>query len=330
MATNAGIKSIVHVLDLLTKFGPETLPPEAADAAIRLRQIIGTRNVVAVGVGEKLKESKGTGLLALRFYVRRKLPINKLKAASRIPTAVPGELRRGTAPVLTDVIVLGPIKLDGVSIRPGDSMGHVKVSAGTFGALVTANGRIELLSNSHVLALSGKAKKGDAILAPARDDGGESPRDVIAHLSKFKRFVTGGAFVNKADCALATPVLERLDDFKSAVPRVGVPSGTITAKRGMKIVKVGRTTGRTFGVVQDTHFRFVLKYQGVGNVGFTDQVLCSRYSAPGDSGALVIDRESGCATGLHFASAPEGSVFSPIAAVLQALGGPSLVTKRPA
>ena len=95
----------------------------------------------------------------------------------------------------------------------------------------------------------------------------------------------------------------------------------------MKIVKVGRTTGKTFGVIHDVHFRFAFTYEGVGRVGFRDQVLCTRYSAPGDSGSLVLDRKSKRAVGLHFASAPQGSVFSPIDAVLEALGSPSLVTK---
>ena len=69
-----------------------------------------------------------------------------------------------------------------------------------------------------------------------------------------------------------------------------------------------------------------MDYDEVGGVGFVDQVLCTRYTKPGDSGSLVLDKESGKAVGLHFAGANGGSVFSPIDDVLEALGV-TLVTK---
>jgi len=314
----ATVKEVVHVLDLLTKPGIEALPPKVAVPAFQLRRLLGTKNIVAVGVGEKVTDGKGTGRLALRFYVRRKVKLNKLKASEAVPPAVHPALAQTNAVVPTDVIVLGQLRLD-AAIKPGDSLGNIRVSAGTFGALVRHNRQLEVLSNSHILARSGKGRKGDKILSPAKDDGGKAPDDVVALLTRFLKFVVGGAFVNKADCAVAAPVAGRLQDFRSAIPGVGVPKGTIAPKRGMKIVKVGRTTGKTTGVIEDIHFRVVFPYPGVGKVGYVDQVLCSRYSAPGDSGSLVLDKQTKRAVGLHFASAPEGSVFSPIENVLKAL-----------
>ena len=82
------------------------------------------------------------------------------------------------------------------------------------------------------------------------------------------------------------------------------------------------------GTVRDVHFRFVLEYPGVGNVGYVDQVLCTRYTRPGDSGSLVLDPASGRAVGLHFAGASGGSVFSPIDHVLKGLNV-RLVTSPP-
>jgi hypothetical protein len=252
--------------------------------------------------------------------------LNQLNAAEAVPPAVDPALNPGGAAIPTDVIVLGKIRLDATLITPGDSIGHVKVTAGTLGALVRNKGKLALLSNSHVLARSGKAKRGEAILSPAKDDGGKAPRDVVARLLKFKKFVTGGAFVNTADCAIATPVAERLKDCRSVIPGVGVPTGKIVPKRGMKIVIVGRTSGKSTGTIEDVHFRFVFNYEGIGKVGFTDQVLCTRYSSPGDSGSLVVDRATKRAVGLHFAGAPNGSVFCPIGNVLKALDI-TLVTK---
>jgi hypothetical protein len=64
----------------------------------------------------------------------------------------------------------------------------------------------------------------------------------------------------------------------------------------------------------------VLDYTGVGEVGFLEQVLCSRYSKPGDSGSIVVDKKSKSIVGLHFAGANGGSVFNPIADVIEGLG----------
>jgi hypothetical protein len=88
----------------------------------------------------------------------------------------------------------------------------------------------------------------------------------------------------------------------------------------MKIVMRGRTSGDSEGVVEDIHFSTVLQYQGVGKVGFIDQVKCTRYSKGGDSGSIIVDKKSGNIVGLHFAGSEEGSIFNPISEVINALG----------
>jgi hypothetical protein len=211
-------------------------------------------------------------------------------------------------------------------VQPGYSISHVEASAGTIGAVVKKGKQLHLLSNSHVLALSGTAKKGDSIIYPGDLDGGAAPDDVIATLSGFKEFELGTEFVNRVDCAIARPKPERLQDLLAEIKGIGLPKGTIKPKRGMKVIKVGRTTGKTTGEIRDVNFRFVLTYDEVGEVGFIDQVLCTRYTKPGDSGSLVLDGKSGKAVGLHFAGASGGSVFCPIDEVLKALGV-KLVTK---
>ena len=179
---------------------------------------------------------------------------------------------------------------------------------------------LHLLSNSHVLAVSGTAAKGDAIVYPGKADAGKMPKDQVAKLTGFKKFVTGGEFVNRVDCAIAQPLSARLADLTSKIKGLSIPKGTIAPRRGMKVTKVGRTTNKTKGEIRDVHFRFVLHYPEVGDVGYRDQVLCTRYTAGGDSGSLVLDEATGRAVGLHFAGANGGSVFSPIDEVLKALG----------
>jgi len=73
-------------------------------------------------------------------------------------------------------------------------------------------------------------------------------------------------------------------------------------------------------VVEDVNFRVVIDYPDVGEVGFLEQVLCSRYTKPGDSGSIVVDKKSKAIVGLHFAGADGKSIFNPIADVIAALG----------
>jgi hypothetical protein len=295
----------------------------------RVRRIIKSENVVALGIGEKISKRKPTGTLALIFYVAKKVPLKKLAPEMVVPPSV-AATPAGEPSVPTDVVVLGKmrpeIRATWNPVQPGFSIGHVDTSAGTIGAVVNKGKQLHLLSNSHVLALSGTAKKGDSIIYPGDLDGGAVPDDVVATLSGFKEFELGTDFVNRVDCAIALPKPERLKDLLAEIKGVGLPKGTIKAKRGMKVIKVGRTTGKTKGEIRDVNFRFVLTYDEVGEVGFIDQVLCTRYTKPGDSGALVLDTKTGKAVGLHFAGASGGSVFCPIDEVLKALGV-KLVTK---
>jgi hypothetical protein len=236
----------------------------------------------------------------------------------------------GSEAVTTDVIEVGrviPEKLVTRNpIQPGYSIGHVNVTAGTFGALVTRGRAYGALSNSHVLAAAGKGKNGDVVLYPGKADGGK-PADRVAKLARFRPFKAGGAYVNTVDAAVATFDKAVLKRVRSEIKNLGVPKGTIRkATLGMAITKTGRTTATTKGKVIGVAARLQINYPGVGLVGFRDQVLCTRYSKPGDSGSLVLEQKSKKALGLHFAGGPGGSFFNPIETVLRAMGA-KLVTK---
>jgi hypothetical protein len=72
-------------------------------------------------------------------------------------------------------------------IPAGVSIGHYKVTAGTFGVMVTdkTTGERFILSNNHVLANSNNAVIGDTILQPGAIDGGLNPGDKVATLERF-------------------------------------------------------------------------------------------------------------------------------------------------
>lgn len=329
-------KKLIQALDLLTlppaEGEIESLGPGTSSRIDKTRSVIEQDNVVAVGISEKISDSTDTGKLAVTFYVDKKRPLSRLSAEEVIPPAM--LLDVNAEPVPTDVIEIGQPQLEMPAslprkaknpIQPGYSIGHFQATAGTLGAIVKKGGKLYLLSNSHVLAESGKGKKGDKILFPGDADGGILDDDVIGELEDFIAFQVGGAMVNRTDCAIATPLPERLGSLIADIFEVGLPTGTLKAKRGMKVIKSGRTTHTTEAEIRDVNFRMTIKYpNGIGKVGFFDQVLCTRYTEGGDSGSLVLEKNSKKAVGLHFAGYPDehgvmGSVFNPIQDVLKEL-----------
>ena len=311
-------KDVVRALTLLTQ-----RRAGIRDDAKPLRNLLRQRRVVGVGVAEKITRNQPTGELALTFYVEKKLPLEEIPEQELIPPEVPRSISGGRA-IPTDVVALGRLRshanVTRQLIQPGFSIGHVKAPAGTLGAIViSSTGHPQALSNSHVLARSGRAKTGDKVLYPGEFDGGKAPQDVLGRLVKFRKFRTGGNFVNDVDCAVASIDAGLLSRVTPIIKGLGAPKGITKPRRGMTVVKVGRATGHTTGVIRDVHLSFWMHYDGIGEVGFRNQVLCSRYAAPGDSGALVLEKGTMKAVGLHFAGAERGSVFNPIDKVLAAM-----------
>jgi hypothetical protein len=330
MASEQKIRQVLDLLTIAPAAQAESLRAVQNSAAREhsksLRdQILLQDNIVGVGISEKVSKGKKVKKLALTFYVEKKIPLHDLRASEAIPATVPESIS-GPSAIPTDVVVVGKIRPQGNPfitrhpVQPGFSIGHKNITAGTLGAVVMKGKEIFLLSNSHVFADSGLGKKGDAILYPGPADGGIDPTDIVAILEKFHPFVNTVQFVNEVDCAIARPTAAGLAKINRQIKDLGFPKGTIKAKRGMKIVKVGRTTRKTVGEIKDVNFRTQITYDGVGKIGFMEQIFCTRYSEGGDSGALVLDKATGKAVGLHFAGSEEGSMCNPIDTVLKHMG----------
>lgn len=171
-----------------------------------------------------------------------------------------------------------------------------------------------------MLADSGRGKKGDAVLYPGPSDGGEVDDNTVAKLQAFKAFDKKGTFTNTIDAALAEVLEDHLDAIDLELAGVKKPLKIATPVRDMKVIKRGRTTGDTESVVRDTDFRILVNYgEGIGVIGFTGQVRCDTYTAAGDSGSIVVDKDTGAIVGLHFSGSSKGSVFTPIKTVMAAL-----------
>lgn len=282
--------------------------------------------VQALGIGQKITDGVDTGELALRVYVEQKQPDRKIDQP--VPKRVEA---MGTGSITTDVLEIGRLDAElytGTSdpLAAGVGIGNaLDGKVGTLGALVRRrrDGASALLSNAHVLARDGLGELGEAILQPAAPDGGDARRDRIAKLAAFEAFeFTEVGFPNLVDAAIAELMGER--PSQDEIRLLGhAPKGiTKNVRRGMHVHKVGRTSDLTTAIIQDVHFRLHFPLRRSANrrarVGFRDQVMCSRFTAPGDSGSLVLS-STGRAVGLHFAGSMAASIFNRIDHVLEAL-----------
>ncbi len=129
---------------------------------------------------------------------------------------------------------------------------------------------------------------------------------------------------NAVDCALAQVVDPRAVRA-TFLPGVGrLKSGKpVHAAEGMRVHKVGRTTGYTRGVVFDVAVDVTVDY-GFGRATFGDQVLVrgergGAFSDHGDSGSVIVDRRTKRPTALLFAGSSTHTIGNHLSEVLRQL-----------
>ncbi|MDT0164640.1 hypothetical protein Q9R32_03620 [Actinotalea sp. AC32] len=213
-------------------------------------------------------------------------------------------------------------------LRPGVSIAHVDVTAGTLGAFVRVGGVLHALSNYHVLAGSPDAREGDVVLQPGPADGGSAPEDQVGTLAAYVPLDAGAPARVDAAVALLTD-----DDVVLEYP-AGRVTTTSTVLGAETVEKIGRTTGTTRGRITAIELDdVVVGYgPGTGDVSFDGQVEVEGlgdgpFSRGGDSGSLVYLPGTCAAVGLLFAGSETGgengaglTYVNPIDAVLEALG----------
>lgn len=275
-------------------------------------------NVNAVGIGYKETKSKITDELCIKVFVKQKLKESALSKTHIIPKKIDG--------IATDVFEIGEIHAQANTAKvrpakPGFSIGHFKITAGTFGAIARDQCypcNYYILSNNHVLANSNAAAIGDAILQPGRVDGGINPRDRIARLSKFVPINFGNIdLYNLVDAAIAKPLDSNF--VIGAIHKLGIPTGTEEASLNMDVIKTGRTTGTTAEKVIGIDATVAVNYGASGTAYFRDQFLTNDMSDGGDSGSLLLNRKNRKAIGLLFAGSSTVTIFNNIHNVMMAL-----------
>ncbi len=315
---------------------------------VHTQDLLNRRNVVGVGLGYKVSAGGMTDELSLVVSVTHKVHPDALSPKDMVPQVLNG--------VKTDVVEMGIIRAFDLGPRdrwrpvvpPGVSVGHYRITAGTFGCLVRRGEQVFILSNNHVLADVNGGKAGDAILQPGPSDAG-TPQDQIATLAdyvpidfgtapaecsvadwsaKLLNYVAGAlgsqhqlqavkqtAGVNRVDAALAAPLSPDL--VGSEILYIGAPAGVGGATLGTPVQKTGRTTGHTQGTITQIEATLRVDYGGRSAL-FTGQLVAGAMSQPGDSGSAVLDMD-GRVVGLLFAGSDVATIINPIDEVFSAL-----------
>lgn len=323
---------------------PESTPPFDAQSLAGIREaksasverMMTLPNISAVGIGYKNADRGNRDAVCLVVGVTHKLPLNALREADRIPSAILG--------VMTDVVETGAFTAWGAQVqrlrpaRPGLSIGLAgEPSAGTFGCLVQRDGRRFVLSNNHVIGKSNQAPLGSVVVQPAVLDGGGRD-DRIGRLAEFIPIAFEGDPApkpagqrtraaratgrpvnapgrNRVDCALVAPDNEAL--IAPEVLGIGAPQGAGLPGLGTRVQKSGRTSGCTRGEIVQVDVSVKVDFAGRTAV-FVDQAMAGAMSADGDSGSAVLNMQEQV-VGLLFAGSATYTLINPIQFVLSAL-----------
>ncbi|MFL5817566.1 MAG: DNA/RNA non-specific endonuclease [Conexibacter sp.] len=299
----------------------------ALEAAVRqvADEYLKDPNINSVGLGYKVVDGRRTDELALQFTVDEKLAPEALESAAT--TTIPDQITTASGITLpTDVIPrtfkTHPVLVEpGVKpdrkrrldpMQPGASVGNARSQeAGTLGCLVadTASGAVRMLSNWHVFH-GPEGQLGDPIAQPGPFDDNRAEANVCGKLERSFLGLAG-------DCAIASiagrPALDETLELGVAVRQIADPA------LGDRLVKSGRTTAVTYGVVKRIHTVSKLRYGteqhqiGGFEIGPDDAHPAENgeISMGGDSGSawMAVDHD-GDATdvivGLHFAGETGG------------------------
>lgn len=290
---------------------------------VNLMSYLQQPNINSVGIGYKVIDGQTTKKLAVQFTVDEK--ISNLESITELGSMpIPKSFQVDGEDVSTDVLqrsyepaykIVSEVsrnqrkdRLD--PVVPGISCANVNVTAGTLGGLVydTEDGTPYILSNWHVLHGS-NGEIGDPIVQPGPlDDNSGVSRNRVGTLVRSHLGLAG-------DCAIST--ISGRDANPTILDLDVTPVRVAKAELGDRVVKSGRTTAVTHGIVTRVAVTSRIDYQGTVGVqsigGFEiepDPDLPApndEISMGGDSGSfwLTKDPKTGevldVVVGLHFA-----------------------------
>jgi uncharacterized protein YjbI with pentapeptide repeats len=287
-----------------------------------------SRNLVGVGIGEKVRGGERTGAWAVVFFVRHKLPAARVPEAHRLPSELGG--------FPTDVVDAGVFRLH--SPGPGNGISADKRPGnppqipgwGTLGTLVRIRptlAPVHLLSAAHVLTDANRQPgPGTVIFAPPIGASGFAAVATLRATCLADRYRAAKNDYVTVDGGVAE-FLQDLDDATLKAIQ-GLPSGLGTAKIGTDVEKTG-LNGRTDGTIAYTDVDIKNFLTPVPHPEYLNQILIrpqnatSPFSQQGDSGSLIVTREERAAVALLIGESFDGierlTFAAPIEEVLTAL-----------
>ncbi|PMD89873.1 endonuclease [Siphonobacter sp. BAB-5405] len=199
-------------------------------------------------------------------------------------------------------------------IVPGISVSHHQLSAGTLGCIVygRTDGTPYVLSNWHILQ-GPLGQLGDTIVQPGPHDDNRIERNRLGRLVRSHLGAAG-------DCAIASIETRNFD--ASVFELDVVPNQLGEPELGDTVVKSGRTSGVTHGIVTRVHtmakinYGFPIGEQSIGGFEISldpDHLpMGGELSQAGDSGSIWLfktaeGQPSMIMAGLHFAGESSGS-----------------------
>ncbi|MPQ43471.1 hypothetical protein [Clostridium tarantellae] len=183
-----------------------------------------------------------------------------------------------------------PKLIAGMPISP------VEKGVGTLGAIVFDNKTNEpyILSNNHVLCSYNTLKSANIIYRGYLDG---SSGALIAKLKKWVNLeINNMNSDNTLDCALAK--LEENVPYTTEIPKVGTVTQTTKPILNMPVIKNGKTTLDTKGIILSTNTTVKAGFGEYGYCFFKDLISMNRMSTYGDSGSLIVSTEEKKAVGL--------------------------------
>lgn len=297
------------------------------------QRLLALPNVLHVSVGLKETGGKLSDQLCVRVYVKQKKAREQLAATEAVPAKISG--------VPTDVNVVGSFEFseDNTRYRPikggiqitnriidvNDAGTGTQLSRGTLGcvAIDTTDNAPVILGNWHVM-FANSGRKGDKIFQPPPTSVPPTnlavvplrPSDNIDKIAVLRR----SAITASVDGAIAAIDVSSCCHccgihFSNEISGLSVggnpPRSTIVgderATSGMHVFKVGKSTGRTEGVVVDDNYASFTIHRGGTDFTFTGQVAIQNsnplepFSAHGDSGSVIINSNNKI-VGLLFAT----------------------------
>ncbi len=228
---------------------------------------------------------------------------------------VPTKAATLETPIATSQISAGGVLEIGMSVCHRDGY------PGTLGAFVEKDGHVHILSNSHVLALSGAVSSHDEhyIYHPGNTGGRANLSN--QRIALLRTFTELSGSDNSIDAAIA----EVLPAWRTEKNRIPIGRGyenegelitmyghNTPIQRDRELCKIGRSSAHTVGVVRafeltDIAVEFSHPQSRRGTYVFNNLLEIRGleqgvpFSIPGDSGSLVYTRDTREAVGLVFA-----------------------------